>query len=102
MKDLENKIVIVAGASKGIGAGTAKQAAEVGAKVVVNYATSKAGADLVVNEIQTSGGTVISLQGDMSKQEDVEKLFDETLKAFGKIDVLINNAGIYEFRWPIG
>jgi 3-oxoacyl-[acyl-carrier protein] reductase len=94
---LENKVVIVTGASKGIGAGIAKQLAKAGAKVVVNYASSKEGADVVVNEITKLGGTAIAVQGDMSKQEDVKRLFTETVAIFGTLDSLINNAGIYEF-----
>lgn len=97
IKELENKVVIVTGASKGIGAGIAKQMGASGAKVVVNYATSKEGAELVVNEIEQAGGIAISVQGDMSKQEDVKRLFAETLNIFGEVNVLVNNAGIYEF-----
>lgn len=94
---LENKVVIVTGASKGIGAGIAKQLGKAGAKVVVNYASSKEGADVVVDEITKQGGTAIAVQGDMSKQEDVQRLFKETVDTFGTLDSLINNAGIYEF-----
>jgi 3-oxoacyl-[acyl-carrier protein] reductase len=94
---LESKVVIVTGASKGIGAGIAKQMGASGAKVVVNYSSSKDGADSVVSDIIKAGGTAISVQGDMSKQTDVKILFEETVKAFGGLDVLVNNAGIYEF-----
>jgi len=94
---LENKVVIVTGASKGIGAGIAKQMAASGAKVVVNYASGKESADKVVTEIKETGGNAIAIQGDMSKQADVVKLFQETLKEFGGFDVLVNNAGVYEF-----
>ena len=94
---LENKIVIVTGASKGIGAGIAKQMGAAGAKVVVNYASSKSDADIVVNEIMQAGGTATALQGDMSKQADVKALFQQTLQSFGRLDALVNNAGIYEF-----
>ncbi|RKR82015.1 3-oxoacyl-[acyl-carrier protein] reductase [Mucilaginibacter gracilis] len=94
---LENKIVIVTGASKGIGAGIAKQMGAAGAKVVVNYASSKPDADVVVNEIMQAGGTAIALQGDMSKQADVKAIFQQTLQSFGRLDALVNNAGIYEF-----
>jgi len=94
---LKNKIVIVTGASKGIGAGIAKQMGAAGAKVVVNYASSKSDADAVVNEIMQAGGTAIALQGDMSKQADVKALFQQTLQSFGRLDALVNNAGIYEF-----
>jgi 3-oxoacyl-[acyl-carrier protein] reductase len=96
-KNLENKVVIVTGASKGIGAGIAKQMGAAGAKVVVNYSSSKEGADAVVNEIKQGGGNAISLQGDMSKQADVKNLFAQTVKAFDGLDALVNNAGIYEF-----
>jgi len=94
---LENKVVIVTGASKGIGAGIAKQMAAAGAKVVVNYASGKESADKVVTEIKETGGNAVAVQGDMSKQPDVVKLFQETLKEFGGFDVLVNNAGVYEF-----
>lgn len=96
-KKLENKVVIVTGASKGIGAGIAKQMGVSGAKVVVNYATSKEGAEAVVAEIVKSGGNAIAVQGDISKQTDVKRLFEETVKVYGGLDVLVNNAGIYEF-----
>ena len=94
---LENKVVIVTGASKGIGAGIAKQMGVAGAKVVVNYVSSKKNADAVVQEIVQAGGNAIAVQGDMSKQADVKHLFEETLNKFGGLDVLVNNAGIYEF-----
>ncbi len=96
-KKLENKVVIVTGASKGIGAGIAKQMGAAGAKVVVNYATSKESATAIVQEIAQAGGHAIAIQGDMSKQSDVKHLFNETIKAFGGLDALVNNAGIYEF-----
>ncbi|TRX43093.1 SDR family NAD(P)-dependent oxidoreductase [Flavobacterium restrictum] len=96
-KKLENKVVIITGASKGIGAGIAKQMGAAGAKVVVNYASSKKNAAAVVQEIVQAGGNAIAIQGDMSKQADVKHLFEETINAFGGLDVLVNNAGIYEF-----
>jgi 3-oxoacyl-[acyl-carrier protein] reductase len=96
-KKLENKVVIVTGASKGIGAGIAKQMSSAGAKVVVNYATSKDSADAIVEQIIQAGGNAIAIQGDVSKQSDVKHLFEETIKAFGGLDILVNNAGIYEF-----
>ena len=96
-KKLENKVVIVTGASKGIGAGIAKQMGAEGAKIVVNYSLDKESAYVVADEITRTGGTAIAVQGDVSKAEDVEKLFEATKKAFGKLDVLVNNAGIYEF-----
>lgn len=94
---LAGKVGIVTGASKGIGAGIAKYLAAEGAAVVVNYASSKEGADKVVNEITREGGKAIAVQGDVAKQKDVEHLFAETKKAFGKLDILVNNAGVYQF-----
>jgi 3-oxoacyl-[acyl-carrier protein] reductase len=96
-KKLSGKVAIVTGASKGIGAGIAKQFAAEGAAVVVNYAASKEGADKVVDEITKRGGKAIALQGNVAKKADVERLFAEAKKAFGKIDILVNNAGVYEF-----
>ena len=95
---LVDKVVIVTGASKGIGAGIAKQMAAAGAKVTVNYSSDKGGADKVVSEITQGGGTAIAVQGDMSRQADVSGLFKQTADAFGTLDVLVNNAGIYEFN----
>jgi 3-oxoacyl-[acyl-carrier protein] reductase len=97
MSKLQNKVAIVTGASKGIGASIAKHLAAEGAAVVVNYASSKAGADRVVAEIAGKGGKAIAVQADVAKKADVERLFAETKKAFGKLDILVNNAGIYEF-----
>ena len=94
---LENKVAIVTGASKGIGASIAKHLAAEGAAVVVNYASSKTGADKVVAEITAAGGRAIAVQGDVSKQADITKLFAETKAAYGKLDILVNNAGIFEF-----
>jgi 3-oxoacyl-[acyl-carrier protein] reductase len=98
MSELKGKIAIVTGASKGIGAGIAKGMAEAGAAVVVNYASSKEGADRVVSEITGKGGKAIAIQGDVSKVADVKRLFAETKRAFGAPDVLVNNAGIYAFE----
>jgi 3-oxoacyl-[acyl-carrier protein] reductase len=97
MSKLTGKVAIVTGASKGIGAGIAKGFAAAGAAVVVNYASSKEGADRVVAEITGKGGKAIAVQGDVSKAADVERLFEETKKAFGSLDVLVNNAGVYQF-----
>jgi 3-oxoacyl-[acyl-carrier protein] reductase len=97
MGKLTNKVAVVTGASKGIGAGIAKALAADGASVVVNYASSKEGADKVVAEIKAKGGKAVAVQGDVSKQADIGKLFAETKKAFGRLDVLVNNAGVYEF-----
>src|SRR5947209_5561604 len=97
MKRLNGKVAIVTGASKGIGAAIAEQLAAEGAAVVVNYASSRAGADAVVKRITQKEGKAVAVQADVSKPEDIRRLFAETKKAFGKLDVLVNNAGIYEF-----
>jgi len=97
MGKLEGKVAVVTGASKGIGAAIAKGLAAEGAAVVVNYASSKEGADRVVSAIEGLGGKAIAVQADVSKQQDIDRLFFETEKAFGKLDVLVNNAGVYEF-----
>lgn len=96
-KKLAGKVAVVTGASKGIGAGIARYLAVEGASVVVNYASSKEGADQVVSEIVKEGGKAIAVQGDVSKQKDIEQLFGETKKAFGRLDILVNNAGVYQF-----
>jgi 3-oxoacyl-[acyl-carrier protein] reductase len=97
MNKLENKVAIVTGASKGIGASIAKYFAAEGAKVVVNYASSKEGADKVVKTITDNGGTAIAVHADVAKESDVIRLFDETKNVFGKLDILVNNAGIYVY-----
>lgn len=97
MGKLTNKVAVVTGASKGIGAGIAKGLAAEGAAVVVNYASSKEGAERVVAEIKDKGGKAIAVQGDVGKAADVKRLFTETKKAFGRLDVLVNNAGFYQF-----
>jgi 3-oxoacyl-[acyl-carrier protein] reductase len=97
VSELTGKVAVVTGASKGIGAGIAKSLAAAGAAVVVNYASSKEGADRVVAEITEKGGKAIAVQADVSKEPDVERLFNETKEAFGSLDVLVNNAGIYQF-----
>lgn len=96
-KKLEGKVAIVTGASKGIGASIARHFAKEGAKIVVNYATSKEGAEKVVKEIETEGGKAVAVQADMSKPADIKRLFEEAKKAFKTIDILVNNAGIYHF-----
>ena len=95
---LSGKVAVVTGASKGIGAGIAKHLATEGAAVVVNYASSKEGADKVVDEITKRGGKAIAVQGDVAKKKDIERLFAEAKKSFGKIDILVNNAGVYDFK----
>ncbi|HZZ40007.1 MAG TPA: glucose 1-dehydrogenase [Acidobacteriaceae bacterium] len=97
MSRLKNKVAVVTGASKGIGAAIAKDLAAAGAAVVVNYASSREGADRVVKDITAKGGKAIAVQGDVAKAADVERLFAETQKAFGRLDVLVNNAGVYAF-----
>ena len=96
-KKLTRKVAIVTGASKGIGAAIAKQLAAEGAAVVVNYASSKEGADHVVREIISDGGRAIAVQANVANKSEIERLFAETKKAFGTLDILVNNAGIYEF-----
>jgi|SRR6185369_131945 len=98
MRELQGKVAVVTGASKGIGAAIAKELAAAGAAVVVNYATSREGADKVVAEITRKDGRAIAVQGDMSKVGDVRRIFAETTKAFGKVDVLVNNAGVFAFQ----
>jgi len=94
---LANKVAVVTGASKGIGASIAKHLAAEGASVVVNYASSKTGADKVVAEITAQGGKAIAVQGDVSKKADIDQLFAATKEAYGKLDIMVNNAGVYEF-----
>ena len=94
---LEGKVAIVTGASKGIGASIATHLAAEGAAVVVNYSSSKEGADRVVAEIKGKGGKAVAVQADVSKKAEVDRLFAEANKAFGRLDVLVNNAGIYKF-----
>lgn len=97
MGKLSNKVAVVTGASKGIGAAIAKALGAEGASVVVNYSTSKQGADRVVSEIVKNGSKAIAVQGDVSKSADVKRIFAETKKAFGRLDILVNNAAIYQF-----
>src|SRR5881397_1737742 len=94
---LNGKVAVVTGASKGIGAGIAKEFAAHGASVVVNYASAKQDADRVVDEISKRGGRAVAVRGNVAKKAEVETLFAEAEKVFGKIDILVNNAGVYEF-----
>jgi 3-oxoacyl-[acyl-carrier protein] reductase len=94
---LAGKVAVVTGASKGIGAAIARQLAAEGAAVIVNYSSSKAGADKVVSEITAKGGKAAAIQADVARKADIERLFAETKKAFGRVDILVNNAGVYEF-----
>ncbi|HUO45050.1 MAG TPA: glucose 1-dehydrogenase [Burkholderiales bacterium] len=97
MSRLTGRVAVVTGASKGIGAGIAKSLGAAGAAVIVNYASSKEGADKVVAEITGKGGKAIAVQGDVSKADDVKRLFAETKKVFGTPDILVNNAGVFQF-----
>ena len=95
-RKLDGKVAIVTGASKGIGASIATHLAAEGASVVVNYSTSKEGADRVVAEIAAAGGRAIAAQANVARKTEIERLFNESIKAFGRLDILVNNAGIYE------
>ena len=97
MGKLTNQVAVVTGASKGIGAAIAEALAAEGASVVVNYASSKEGAERVVKDINGKGGKAVAVQADVAKAADVDRLFTETKKAYGRVDILVNNAGIYEF-----
>ena len=94
---LAGKVAVVTGASKGIGASIAKHLAAEGAAVVVNYATSKQGADVVVEAIIAAGGNAIAVAGDVSKVSDAQAIIDAAVNTYGKLDILVNNSGIYEF-----
>ena len=96
MRRLEGKVAVVTGASKGIGAAIARRLASEGAAVVVNYASSKEGADRVVADIKREGGKAIAVGADMSRPADIQHLFAETKKSYDRLDILVNNAGIYE------
>ncbi|RWL19435.1 MAG: glucose 1-dehydrogenase [Mesorhizobium sp.] len=98
MSKLNGKIAIVTGASKGIGAGIAKGLAAAGAAVVVNYASSREGADRVVAEIMDAGGRAVAVHGDVSQAADVRRLFDAAKSSFGAVDILVNNAGVFAFE----
>lgn len=97
MSKLKGKVAVVTGASKGIGAGIAKALAAEGASVVVNYASSKAGADDVVAAIKKAGGTAVAVQGDVSKAADAQGIIDAAVQSYGRLDILVNNSGVYEF-----
>jgi len=97
IRKLANKVAIVTGASKGIGAGIAKHLAAEGASVVVNYSSSKTGADAVVAEITRGGGKALAVQANVARPAEIDRLFSQAEKAFGQLDILVNNAGIYEF-----
>src|SRR5882724_9507860 len=97
MGRLKDKVAVVTGASKGIGAGIAKALAAEGASVVVNYASSKAGADSVVAAIVAAGGKAVAVGGDVSKAGDAQSIVDAAIKNFGRLDILVNNSGVYEF-----
>src|SRR4051812_9921260 len=94
---LAGKVAVVTGASKGIGADIARQLAAEGASVVVNYASSKEGADRIVDEITKRGGQAIAVRADVASKTDIERLFMATKKAFDRLDILVNNAGVYQF-----
>jgi 3-oxoacyl-[acyl-carrier protein] reductase len=97
MSKLSGKVAVVTGASKGIGAAIARALAAEGAAVVVNYASSREGADKVVAGIAKNGGKAVAVQGDVAKSADVDRIFSETKKVFGRLDILVNNAGVYKF-----
>src|SRR5689334_21393108 len=97
MKKLDGKVAVVTGASKGIGAAIAKSLAAEGASVVVNYASSKTGADTVVAAIAADGGKAVAVQGDVSRASDAENVIGAAIQNFGRLDILVNNSGVYEF-----
>jgi len=97
MSTLTRKVAVVTGASKGIGAAIAKSLGAAGASVVVNYASDKSGADKAVDAITKAGGKAIAVKGDVSKPADAQAIIDAAIKAYGKLDILVNNSGVYEF-----
>src|SRR5436190_17108446 len=98
MNKLTGKVAIVTGASKGIGAALAKGLAAAGAAVAVNYSADKEGAERTVSEITSNGGKAVAIRADVSKADDVKRMFEETKKVFGSVDVLVNNAGVFQFE----
>ena len=96
-KQLQDKVAVVTGASKGIGAAIAKALAAEGASVIVNYASSKAGADATVDAIQKAGGQAVAVQGDVSKANEAQGIIDAAIKHYGRLDILVNNSGVYAF-----
>lgn len=98
MSKLTNKVAVVTGASKGIGAAIAKALAAEGASVVVNYASSKEGADKIVDEISKAGGQAIAVGGNVSKAAEAQGIVDAAIKQYGRLDILVNNSGVYEMK----
>ncbi|AFC84588.1 glucose 1-dehydrogenase [Frateuria aurantia] len=98
MSKLQHKVALVTGASKGIGAGIAKALAAEGAAVVVNYASSQAGADQVVAQIKAAGGQAVAVRGNVAKAEDAKAIVQAAIDAYGRLDILVNNSGVYEFQ----